>query len=130
MVTSSFLQKVIFKKQIRPAEFLKFLSSKQRRELLKQAKYLLGKRVVHINATAVGGGVAEILQSLVPYLRALGIESDWYVINPKIGGNFFSITNKIHDAMQGAAVKISGKEWKKYERISKLNPRELDKNEC
>ena len=85
---------------------------------------------MHINATAEGGGVAEILQSLIPYLRALGIESDWYVINPKIGGDFFSITNKIHDAMQGAAVKISGKEWKKYERKSKLIAGELDKIDC
>lgn len=89
-----------------------------------------GKRVVHINATAEGGGVAEILQSLITYLRALGIEGDWYVINPKIGNSFFSVTNKIHDAMQGAAVKITGKEWKEYERTSKLIAGELDKIDC
>ncbi|MDZ4286159.1 MAG: glycosyltransferase [Candidatus Sungbacteria bacterium] len=124
------LEKVFLPKQIRPADFLKFMSVRQKNELLKQTAFMRGKRVVHINATAEGGGVAEILQSLIPYLRALGIESDWYAINPKIGGGFFSITNKIHDAMQGAAIKIGGKEWKEYERMSKLIAGELDKIDC
>ena len=124
------LEKVFLSKQIRREDLLRFLPAKQRHALLRQASYLQGKRVVHINATAEGGGVAEILQSLIPYLRALGIESDWYAINHKIGGDFFSITNKIHDALQGAAVKISGKEWKEYERVNKIIAGELDKIDC
>lgn len=39
-----------------------------------------GKRVAHINATSYGGGVSELLRSLVPLYRALGIDADWLVI--------------------------------------------------
>ena len=130
MAKIKYLQKVIFAKQIYSDDFLKFLAAGQKKELLRQASYLRGKRVVHVNATASGGGVAEILKSLIPYLRSLGIESDWYVINPKINSNFFVITNKIHNAMQGAQIKISRQEWSEYERINKLIAVELDKIDC
>lgn len=89
-----------------------------------------GKRVVHINAVANGGGVAEILVSLIPYLRSLGVESDWYFINPSVGKRFFEVTNKIHDALQGAPVKISGREWAEYERASRRIAAELEKIDC
>lgn len=124
------LNKVIISKQIRRADFLRFMSARQKRELLKQASYLMGKRVAHISAVADGGGVAEILTSLIPYLRSLGVESDWYFINPDVGKNFFEITNKIHNALQGALVKISGQEWVEYERVSKFIAAELDKIDC
>ena len=130
MQLQTILKKVVIQESVKPADFLKYSPVRQKNELLRQAAYMRGKRVVHVNATAEGGGVAEILKSMIPYLRALGVESDWYVISPKVGGGFFSVTNKIHDAMQGAAVKISGKEWKEYERISKLIAGELDKIDC
>lgn len=109
---------------------MKFLSGLEKKELLQQASLLRGKRVVHINATVAGGGVAEILKSLIPYLRSLGVESDWYAIDAKIGKKFFAITNKIHDALQGAPVKITGREWAEYDRTSKLLATELDKIDC
>jgi len=127
MSSSVALKKVILKKAVNPAAFLKFLSVKKKKELLKQVSQLRGKRVVHVNATEAGGGVAEILKSLIPYLRSLGVQSDWYVINPQIGGNFFAITNKIHNALQGAPVKISSKEWAEYEKVSVLIAAGLDK---
>jgi len=130
MSSRTFLKKVIFQEQINPADFLKFLSSRKKKELLNQTSHLQGKRVVHINATTAGGGVAEILKSLIPYLRALGIESDWYAIDPKVGANFFVITNKIHDALQGAPVEITDREWIEYEETNKLIAVELDKIDC
>lgn len=59
-----------------------------------------GKRVAHINATVYGGGVSELLRSLVPLYRALGIEADWLVIpgSPE----FFEVTKGFHNALQGA----------------------------
>jgi len=125
-----YLEKVILSKQVRRADFLRFMPARQKKELLKQASYLRGKRVVHINAVADGGGVAEILTSLVPYLRSLGVESDWYFINPDVGKKFFEITNKIHNALQGAPVKINNREWAEYERTSKHVAAELDKIDC
>ena len=124
------LKKVILTKQIRRADFLKFMSARKKRDLLRQSSYLVGKRVVHINAVADGGGVAEILASLIPYLRSLSVESDWYFINPDVGKRFFEITNKIHTALQGAPVKISGREWAEYKEISRRIAEELEKIDC
>jgi trehalose synthase len=124
------LNKVVISKQIRQANFLKFMPARQKRDLLRQSSCLRGKRIVHINAVADGGGVAEILASLIPYLRSLGVESDWYFINPDVGKRFFEITNKIHNALQGAPVKISGREWDEYKEISKRIAGELEKIDC
>ena len=49
-------------------------------EIRALAQPLRGARVVHINATAYGGGVAEILQTLVPLMRDVGLEAEWQVI--------------------------------------------------
>jgi len=130
MPLQTFLKKVVLREPVKPADFLKFLSARKKKELLKQVSYLRGKRVVHINAVADGGGVAEILTSLIPYLRSLGVENDWYFINPDVGKNFFEITNKIHNALQGAPVKISDQEWTEYERVSRRVAAELDKIDC
>lgn len=90
-----------------------------------------GKHIVHVNATAIGGGVAEILQSLILYMRALGIECDWYVIDPKkVGNKFFSITNKFHNALQGAGSRVSSSEWTEYERVSEEIAKDLDHIDC
>ncbi|MBI2610127.1 glycosyltransferase [Candidatus Giovannonibacteria bacterium] len=124
------IRKIILSKQVRRADFLRFMPEGQKGELLKQASYLRGKRVVHINAVADGGGVAEILASLVLYFRSLGVESDWYFINPDVSKKFFEVTNKIHNALQGAPVKISGREWTEYERLSGRIAAELDKIDC
>ncbi|MDP2668301.1 MAG: glycosyltransferase [bacterium] len=130
MVRRPLFKKVILQKPVNPSLFLKYLSAKKKKALLKQAAYLRGKRVVHVNATELGGGVAEILKSLIPYLRSLGIESDWYAIDPKIGGNFFAITNKFHNALQGAPIRITASEWAEYEKTSRLLAIELDKIDC
>lgn len=61
---------------------------------------LRGLRLLHLNATPYGGGVAEILRSEVPLLRDLGIESDWKVITGDAA--FFSATKAIHNGLQGA----------------------------
>lgn len=63
------------------------------------AKPLQGARVLHVNATAYGGGVAEILASLIPMLRDLGIDADWQVIEAT--PEFFNVTKNMHNAMQG-----------------------------
>ena len=130
MAQKIYLKKVVLKKEIRTAEFLHFLSAKQKKELLALAHILGGRRVVHINATQKGGGVAEILKSLIPYLRSLGLQSDWYYINPILDKNFFAITNKIHNALQGSLIKIKREEWAEYERVSKSVAMELDAIDC
>ena len=61
-------------------------------------------RVVHINATADGGGVAEILRSLVPLLQDVGVDARWYTLPPDDG--FFSVTKRVHNWLQGAPGEI------------------------
>jgi trehalose synthase len=68
-------------------------------ETLELAKPLKSARVLHINATAFGGGVAEILSSLVPLLRDLGIDAHWRVMEG--GPDFFDVTKQMHNGMQG-----------------------------
>ena len=63
---------------------------------------LRGARVLHVNATAYGGGVAELLSTHVPLLRDIGIEADWQVIHGS--DEFFSVTKLVHNALQGADV--------------------------
>jgi trehalose synthase len=63
---------------------------------------LQGKRVLHVNATAYGGGVAELLATHVPLLRDLGLEADWQVIHGS--DEFFAVTKHIHNALQGAEI--------------------------
>ena len=63
------------------------------------AQDLTGARVLHVNATAYGGGVAEILGSMVPLMRDLGLNADWKVIAGS--DDFFGVTKAMHNALQG-----------------------------
>ena len=128
--SGNYLTKVVFKEQINARDFLTFIPKSQQIALQKAAAFLQGKRVVHLNATGKGGGVAEILKSLIPYLRALGVQSDWYFINPRAGKKFFNVTNKIHNALQGSDAGILPDDWKEYERVSKLVAKDIDAIDC
>ena len=69
-------------------------------ELKFLARELKGKKVKMVNSTAVGGGVAEMLNQLVPLLRELEVQTNWDVIT---GGNdFFEVTKAFHNALQGS----------------------------
>jgi trehalose synthase len=77
--------------------------------LREDARDLVGARVLHVNATAYGGGVAEILTSMVPLMRDLGILADWKVINGT--DEFFAVTKAMHNALQG-----NPHDWTAHER--------------
>ena len=63
--------------------------------------FLAGRRVLNVNSTASGGGVAELLQTLLAYARGVGIDTHWVVID---GDNlFFEITKRLHNRLYGAA---------------------------
>src|SRR3989304_889374 len=68
-------------------------------ELYLLARHLKGKSVQHVNSTAVGGGVAEILNRMVPLLCELGLDSRWEVI--KGGEAFYAVTKRFHNALHG-----------------------------
>ncbi len=66
------------------------------------AEPLRGARVLHVNATAYGGGVAELLATHVPLLRSAGLDADWQVIRGS--DDFFKVTKTVHNALQGAKI--------------------------
>src|ERR671933_2054976 len=81
-------------------------------QLHRLAAPLEGARIVHVNATPYGGGVAEILRSEIPLLRDLGILADWKLITGD--QTFFSVTKAIHNGLQGAQRDLSPAEQEAY----------------
>ncbi|HEX5587464.1 MAG TPA: glycosyltransferase [Acidimicrobiia bacterium] len=69
-------------------------------QITELARPLQGARVLHLNATAYGGGVAELLATHVPLLRSVGIDADWEVMHGS--DEFFAVTKAVHNALQGA----------------------------
>lgn len=72
-----------------------------------------GLRFVHANSTAAGGGVAEILQSLVPLMNSLGVVTERVVLSPT-EPQFFQVTKRIHNLLQGAEGSLSPAELEIY----------------
>jgi trehalose synthase len=85
-------------------------------ELRALAAPLADVRVLHVNATSYGGGVAEILRSEVPLMRDLGIDAYWRTITGT--DEFFAVTKAIHNALQGGTRGVTAAEWEIYDRTS------------
>jgi len=85
---------------------------------------LKGKVVQNINSTSVGGGVAEILNRMVPLLNELGIDARWDVI--KGGEQFFNITKKFHNALHGRPEEINQRDFDIFLEVSRDNTEKVD----
>lgn len=92
-------------------------------EIHELAKPLEGSRVVHLSATAFGGGVAEILYTLIPLMNDVGLETEWQVIYGR--EEFFNATKLMHNALQGHPQDLTPDEWDVWERYNEMNSREL-----
>ncbi len=103
------------------AEYAPIISEQRMRELLQLAEPLQGARVLHLNATAFGGGVAEILNSFIPLLNDLGIHAEWRVMDAS--PEFFNVTKSMHNAMQGMYIpwnKTMADAWRDANRANAL----------
>ena len=94
-------------------EYLPYMYPSQADELLSLASEMGQLRMAHLNSTATGGGVAEVLQSMVPLFNALGIATERIVINPT-EPEFFHVTKKIHNLLQGAEGSLTDLELEVY----------------
>jgi trehalose synthase len=97
------------------------------RELIEEirgyAGDLEGLKVLHLSATAFGGGVSEILYTLVPLMRDAGIEAEWQVI---IGREeFFNATKLLHNALQGNPLDLSPSEWRVWDEYNQMNAEQM-----
>ncbi|MFP4589516.1 MAG: glycosyltransferase [Candidatus Acetothermia bacterium] len=87
-------------------------------QLFRESRPLQGKRILNINSTFRGGGVAEMLWSVIPLMNDLGIDYGWRVIHGS--PDFFSVTKKWHNALQGEGIHISPEEKDVYTEINNL----------
>ncbi len=92
-------------------------------QLKQLSEPLRGLRVVHVNSTRVGGGVAEILAKLIPLKKELGIDVSWEVIEGDNG--FFKTTKSMHNALQGDAERITHDQLAQYEEVNSRNAARL-----
>jgi len=94
----------------------------------RKAEQLYQRRVLHVNSTNHGGGVAEILNSLVPLMNNINIGTYWRVLNGN--RNLFTVTKKFHNALQGDSINLTRTQKQLYlganEAFSALCPAERD----
>jgi trehalose synthase len=85
-------------------------------EIYARARKLYGKHIVHINSTYQGGGVAEILYSLVLLMNDVGIDTGWRILHGS--PDFFNVTKKFHNALQGASLNLSERKKQLYLQVN------------
>ena len=82
-----------------------------------------GLRVLHLSATAFGGGVSEILYTLIPLMKDVGISAEWQVILGR--DEFFNATKLMHNALQGNPQDLNAGEWAVWEQYNHMNAQSL-----
>ena len=92
-------------------------------EIRELAAELEGLKVLHLSATAFGGGVSEILYTLVPLMNDVGIEAEWQVMLGR--EEFYNATKLLHNALQGNPQGLSDEEWEVFDRYNEMNARDL-----
>ena len=93
-------------------------------EIRRLAEPLAGRRLLHLSATAFGGGVAEINYALVPLMKDAGLEVEWRIISG--GDEFFAVTKTIHNALQGNPEGLTDAQQETFRGYQALNAQELD----
>ncbi|MFA5337668.1 MAG: glycosyltransferase [Candidatus Omnitrophota bacterium] len=88
------------------------------------AEKLKGKVIQNVNSTAFGGGVAEILNRMVPLLRELGVDARWDQI--KGDENFFEVTKKFHNALHGRRQEIGRRDFNVFLETSNWNIKNMN----
>lgn len=88
------------------------------------AERLQGKVIQNINSTSVGGGVAEILNRMIPLLKELGIDARWDLI--KGGESFFMVTKKFHNVLHGRGEEINEHDFEIFRETSQQNIAEVN----
>lgn len=104
--------------------YTEIIGEKEINEIQILANKLAGKSVVHVNSTAYGGGVSEMLRRLVPLMKDVGLEAEWKVIKGE--KEFFDVTKTFHNALQGKEIEFTEDMKKIYLQNNELNAKLLD----
>ena len=97
-------------------DFRHIVPDKTLTEIYARARGLYGKHIVHLNATYQGGGVAEILYSLVLLMNDVGINAGWRILHGS--QEFFEITKSFHNALQGGKLNLSERKKRIYLQVN------------
>ncbi len=92
--------------------------------ITKLSERLKGKSFLHINSTRAGGGVAEILQRMIPIIENLGIQARWEVIEGD--EKFFAITKRLHNTLQGQRQTVTDDMWSYHLEVNRRNAEKID----
>ncbi len=93
-------------------------------EIRRLAEPLAGKRIVHLSATAFGGGVAEINYALIPLMKDVGLDVEWRIIAG--ADEFFAVTKAIHNALQGDKQALTEAQQQIFRRYNAMNAVEFE----
>jgi trehalose synthase len=105
------------------ADYRSIVSKDLMAEIDELGARLEGRQVLHVNATAFGGGVAEILYTLVPLVTDAGLEAHWQILTAP--PEFFNVTKSFHNGLQGHAVDFPPAARALYEDVCRANAVEL-----
>ena len=100
---------------IRIEDYQQFIGSEAIERIKKKAEPLQGLHVVNVNSTYYGGGVAQLLSSLTLLMNSLGIQTGWRAIHGP--PDFFSITKKMHNALQGDDINLTEMKMDIFEQV-------------
>jgi trehalose synthase len=96
-------------------DYEQFVGTETIERIRHKAKQLQDLHVVNVNSTYYGGGVSQLLSSLTLLMNGLGIKTGWRVVHGP--PDFFSITKKIHNALQGGKINLSDRKMQIYEQV-------------
>ena len=95
-------------------DYQSLISKKLFFQIKRLSQGLNGLKVFHINSTPKGGGVAEVLKSLVPLMKGVGLDARWYSI--PYDKKFFQLTKRLHNTLQGKEFSFSGSAQEEYQK--------------
>jgi len=105
-------------------KYAEFIGQESLQSIIKIAEKLRGVSILHVNSTREGGGVAEILQKMVPLMRELGLNVDWKIIRGD--SSFFRVTKSFHNALQGQSDYLPPGAFETYDKWQSVNASEVD----
>jgi len=106
-------------RKIKIDDYLPIVGEEEVNSVKALAEPLKDKSVTHVNSTSFGGGVAELLQNLVPIMKDVGLDVHWEVIKGSV--DFFHVTKKIHNALQGMSLDLSAEDVRTYLEFNRMN---------
>ncbi len=118
------LQRVTLEQEKRLDDYRAIVGDEVIAEIEGLAAPLKGARVVHVNATAFGGGVAEMLVTLTPLMRDVGLEAEWQVIAGE--DEFFNVTKACHNGLQGMDIPFTEEMKIIWRRYNEMNAKQFE----